>query len=111
MILQLLVIDFPEAFPGACYDHFRPYLFSKRLHFSFGCVKGRSANEWMQSFSRVSAADAINILKRDGFAGIYVDRAQYEDRGQKLFEGFSKMDLPIVQSSRNDLFCVLLNPK
>jgi hypothetical protein len=111
MIFQLPLIDFPEAFPGACYDHFRPYLFSRHLRFSFGLIKGRPGNEWMQSLSNVSAPEAIDILKQHGFAAIYVDRAQNPDLGRRLFQGFSKMSLPIAQSPRGDVFCVFLNER
>jgi phosphoglycerol transferase len=111
MLFQLPVVDFPEAFPGACYDHFRPYLFSRHLRFSFGAVKGRARDEWVHALNSVSAEEAIGILTRYGFAAIYVDRAQYQDRGQELFEGFTKMELNIVQSPRRDLFCVFLKPK
>jgi hypothetical protein len=110
MILQLPAIQFPEAFPIACYEHFRPYLFSTRLRFSFGAVKGRAQDEWMNRLKDVSAEEAVRILKQYGFMAIYVDRGQYQDHGEELFEGFAKMGMPIVQSSRGDLFCVLLNP-
>src|SRR5207249_2171272 len=46
LLFQLPIVDFPEAFPGACYDHFRPYLFSRHLRFSFGAVKGRARDDW-----------------------------------------------------------------
>ncbi len=111
MVFQLPALDFPEAFPGACYDHFRPYLFSQHLRFSFGLMKGRTGDERVTSIRNVSAAEAIVILKRYGFAAIYVDRAQYQDCGHELFGGFTKMELSILESSRGDLFYVFLNSK
>jgi len=109
MVFQLPVVDFPEAFPGACYDHFRPYLFAQHLRFSYGAVKGRARDEWVHALNSVSAAEAIGILKRYGFAAIYVDRAQYQDQRKELFKGFTKMGMSVAQSPRGDLFCVFLN--
>ena len=110
MIFQLPTIEFPEDSSRAGYDHFRPYLFSQHLRFSFGAVRGRARDEWVHTLNSVSAEKAIGILTRYGFAAIYVDRAQYQDQGDDLFTGFTKMGLPIVHSPRGDLFCVFLNP-
>jgi hypothetical protein len=111
MVFQLPTIEFPEDSSRAGYDHFRPYLFSQHLRFSFGAVRGRARDEWVHTLDSVSAEEAIGILTRYGFAAIYVDRAQYQDRGQQLFEGFTKMGMRITQSPRGDLFCVFLNPR
>jgi len=111
MVFQLPPIEFPEDLSRAGYNHFRLYLFSQHLRFSFGSMKGRTRDEWVTSLGNVSAAEAIAILKRYGFAAIYVDRAQYQDRGHELFEGFTKMGLSILESLRGDLFCVFLNSK
>jgi hypothetical protein len=108
MVFQLPIVDFPEAFPGACYTHFRPYLFSHHLRFSFGSVKGRGGHEWVQSLNTIPANDAIAILKSHGFDAIYVDRTQFQDQGNQLFNGFAKMGMDVVQSQRSDLFCVFL---
>jgi len=111
MVFQLPPIEFPEDLSRAGYNHFRLYLFSQHLRFSFGAVRGRARDEWVHALNSVSAEEAIGILKRYGFAAIYVDRAQYQDRGQQLFEGFTKMGMRITQSPRGDLFCVFLNPR
>jgi hypothetical protein len=109
MVFQLPSIEFPENPSRAGYDHFRPYLFSQHLRFSFGAVRGRARDEWVDALTSVSAAEAITILERHGFAAIYVDRLQYQDHGRELFDGFSRMGLKIEESPRGDLFCVFLN--
>jgi hypothetical protein len=108
MVFQLPQIDFPEAAQAARYTHFRPYLFSDRLRFSFGDVKGRHQDEWMRKLASMPADQGIELLKQKGFRAIYVDRAQYQDHASSTFEAFSKTGLPIVESRRRDLFCVLL---
>ena len=107
MVFQLPFNEFPRD----NFDHFRPYLFSKHLRFSFGSMKGRTRDEWVTSLAKASAPDAVTILQGYGFAVIYVDRAQYQDQGEELFRGFTKMGLPITQSPRGDLFCVFLKSK
>ena len=54
MVFQLPVMEFPEApvLGLLPYDHFRPYLYSKTLRFSFGSVKGRDRDKWQSSSRR-----------------------------------------------------------
>ena len=108
MVFQLPQVDFPEAAQVKRYTHFRPYLFSNRLRFSFGNVRGRHTDDWMHNLASLPVDQAIQILKQKGFRAIYVDRDQYQDRASSSFEAFSKLDLPILESPRHDLFCVLL---
>jgi hypothetical protein len=122
MLFQLPLVDFPEGFVGPCYNHFRPFLFSRELRFSFGAVRGRRNDEWVNTLSAGSAEQAVRILKEHGFSAIYVDRflnplqspgqvlrKEYYDTQQRLYEGFTTMGLKIIDSPRGDLFCVILN--
>ena len=55
MVFQIPIMDFPESpAPGLSpYDHLRPYLFSNRLRYSFGSMKGREDTLWQRSKSVV----------------------------------------------------------
>jgi hypothetical protein len=108
MVFQLPQIEFPEAARAKRYHHFRPYLFSNRLRFSFGDVKGRHQDEWSRALSSSSPEQAIQTLREHGFRAIYVDRDEYDDHGNAVFESFSTMGFQIIESSRRDLFCVLI---
>jgi hypothetical protein len=108
MVFQLPQIDFPEAAVAKRYHHLRPYLFSNRLRFSFGDVKGRHRDEWTRTLASTPPEQAVETLKQHGFSAIYVDRDEYQDRGNAVFESFSKMGFPIFKSPRGDLFCVII---
>ena len=131
MVFQLPVMDFPESpLPGVPpYDHFRPYLYSKQLRFSFGSMKGRPREQWQQAvqqqllagaalneeakkiqFNAANAAKAIDELKKLGFAAIYINRNGFPDRAKGLEDvllelGYSK---PPIRNATGDLVCIVL---
>jgi phosphoglycerol transferase len=124
-------MDFPESpLPGVPpYDHFRPYLYSKQLRFSFGSMKGRPREQWQQAvqqqllagaalneeakkiqFNAANAAKAIDELKKLGFAAIYINRNGFPDRAKGLEDvllelGYSK---PPIRNATGDLVCIVL---
>jgi phosphoglycerol transferase len=131
MVFQLPVMEFPESpIPGVPpYDHFRPYLFSKHLRFSFGTHKGRERERWQPAVQakffegasldqqagliRVNPANArvaVDELKRLGFSAIYINRNGFPDRGRGIEEallelGFAK---PPIRNATGDLACIVL---
>jgi hypothetical protein len=112
MVFQLPIMEFPEApAPGVPpYDHFRPYLYSKQLRFSFGSMKGRPREQWQQELGRVPFDKAIEQIKERGFAAVSINRNGFPDKGKQLVEklrgmGFEK---PPIESAAGDLVCVPL---
>jgi hypothetical protein len=131
MVFQVPVMDYPES-PAAgvpsC-DHFRPYLFSKQLRFSFGSMKGREREKWQQQLQNVLVAGAtpdqesqkirfntdnvrraVDELKKIGFSAIYINRNGFPDRGKGIEEallelGYSK---PPIRNATGDLVCIVL---
>src|SRR5262249_32749571 len=92
------------------YDHFRPYLFSKDLRFSFGSVKGRAREKWQQELAAMPIDEQVQEIKDRGFAAIYLNRDGFPDRGAafeaRLFQlGYTTP--PIINES-GDLACILL---
>jgi len=86
-IFQLPYMAFPESgpvnrMPG--YDHFRAYLHSSKLRWSYGVIKGRKGDLWQRNVS----VEPTNMLIRDliaaGFSGIYIDRAGYTDKAARI---------------------------
>lgn len=131
MVFQLPVMDFPESpIPGVPpYDHFRPYLYSKQLRFSFGSMKGREREKWQQQLQNVFVAGAtpdqeaqkirfntdnvrraVDELKKLGFAAIYINRNGFPDRGKGLEEALLELgyDKPPIRNATGDLMCVVL---
>jgi hypothetical protein len=131
MVFQLPVMEFPEApIPGMPpYDHFRPYLFSRQLRFSFGSHKGREREKWQPAVQakffegatldqqagmiRVNLANAkvaIDELKRLGFSAIYVNRNGFPDRGRGIEEALLELGStkPPIRNATGDLACIVL---
>ncbi len=85
-IFQLPFVEFPEAGPilafGA-YDHFRVYLASHSLQFTFGALKGRAASAWQEDYAQLPSDQLVRKLGETGFAGVLLNRDAY---GEKDFE-------------------------
>ena len=131
MVFQLPVMEFPEApIPGVPpYDHFRPYLFSRQLRFSFGSHKGREREKWqpavqakffegarldqqagMIRVNQANAKVAIDELKRLGFSAVYVNRNGFPDRGKGIEEALLELGYtkPPLRNATGDLACIIL---
>jgi phosphoglycerol transferase len=131
MVFQLPVMEFPESpIPGVPpYDHFRPYLYSKQLRFSFGSMKGREREKWQQQlqnllvaratpdqeaqkirFNADNARRAVDELKKLGFAAVYINRNGFPDRAKGLEEALLELgyDKPPIRNATGDLVCILL---
>ena len=131
MVFQLPVMEFPESpIPGVPpYDHFRPYLFSKHLRFSFGTHKGREREKWQPAvqgkffegaaldqqagkirMNEANARVAVDELKRLGFSAIYVNRNGFPDRGKGIEETLRSLGhtQPPINNATGDLVCILL---
>ena len=131
MVFQMPVMEFPESpAPGVPpYDHFRPYLFSKNLRYSFGSMKGREREKWQPAVqgkffegaavdqqagkirvNEANARTAVDELKRLGFSAIYINRNGFPDRGKGIEEalldlGYTK---PPIRNATGDLACIVL---
>jgi len=131
MVFQLPVMEFPESpAPGVPpYDHFRPYLYTDHLRYSFGSHKGRERERWQQALQalmfegatlnqqtqkiEVNAAKfatAVEELKKLGFSAIYINRNGFPDRAKGIEEalvdlGYSK---PPIRTATGELVCIVL---
>ena len=86
MILQLPFHPFPEVAGTAGmadYDLFKGYVHSHDLRWSYGAMKGRP-QEWTDEASAQPLSWVLPAAVAAGFAGVYVDRAAYEDRGASI---------------------------
>jgi hypothetical protein len=131
MVFQMPVMEFPEApIPGVPpYDHFRPYLFSKHLRFSFGSHKGREREKWQPAVqgklfegaaldqqaglirvNQANARAAVDELKRLGFSAIYINRNGFPDRGKGVEEALLELGYtkPPIRNATGDLACIVL---
>jgi hypothetical protein len=114
MVFQVPIMEFPESpAPGMpSYDHFRPYLHSENLRFSFGGVKGRSWVQWQQDLAKTSNLnEVVAKIQSYGFAALYVNRNGFQDKGEGLYQAMRQLGYTeVIESKAGDLFCVLIRP-
>jgi hypothetical protein len=113
MVFQLPAVEFPEAPPAgdlAPYSHFRPYLYSHRLQFSYGDGKGRTRPTWQQDVQQLRPADMIHTLEQYGFAAILIHRLGYADRGAALREAIGAEGGRELLNESDDYFAIRLQP-
>jgi hypothetical protein len=87
MIFQLPYTSFPEGAASNLmtdYELFRGYLHSKTLRWSYGAMKGRDGDIWLQQTSARPVPEMLDVLAYAGFKGIYIDRLGYRDEGAAL---------------------------
>jgi len=83
MVFQLPYMAFPEEGPlvdAYDYDLVRGYLHSDRLRWSYGAMRARPA-DWQSQWVNQPTDRLVAGLAAAGFAGIYLDRFGYVDRG------------------------------
>jgi len=89
MVFQLPYIPFPENPKPVnhidyAYDHFRGYLHSRQLRWSFGAMRGRPVDLWQQQVSALPTPQLLTEVTRAGFDGLYLNRDGYADGGKQL---------------------------
>jgi phosphoglycerol transferase len=87
MIFQLPYTSFPEGAASNLmtdYELFRGYLHSKNLRWSYGAMKGRDGDIWLQQTSARPVPEMLDVLAYAGFNGIYIDRLGYRDEAAAL---------------------------
>lgn len=82
LLFQLPYFQFPENGPihgMGDYDHFRPYLMSESLRFSYGAVRGSRADLWQRHVSGLEAREMTRTLALAGFGGVVIERTGLPD--------------------------------
>jgi hypothetical protein len=114
MLFQLPVVDFPEGIRirgAGDYEHFRPYLQSTRLRFSYGSDKGRPREAWQRRIEALEPEPMADALERTGFAGLLVIRKAYEDGARELRDRLAATGrMEAVVSPDGDFLFVRLRP-
>ncbi|MEM5401968.1 DUF7024 domain-containing protein [Paraburkholderia unamae] len=83
-IYQLPYAGFPETPPINAlqpYDLARGYLHSSSLAWSYGVMKGRSGDFFFRALAREPLERQIEVARKVGFSGLYLDRHGYADNG------------------------------
>jgi hypothetical protein len=115
MVFQFPVMEYPESpVPGVgSYEHFRPYLYSSKLRYSFGSQKGREREAWQQEMATMPIEKALPEIARRGFAAIYINRRGFQDGGKALEDAIREQGYtrPLIRSPAGDLDCIPLDAK
>jgi phosphoglycerol transferase len=109
MIFQLPYIQFPEqeqVQQMIDYDHFRGYVHSKHLRWSYGAMKNRDDDRVQERVAALPAEEFVRALAFGGFSGIYVDRRGYQDGGTAKESELSKIlqEKPLISPDGRLLF-------
>jgi phosphoglycerol transferase len=114
MLFQLPVMGFPEVVPPwrlADYEHFRPYLHTHDLRFSYGAAKHRARSRWQRDLEEVAPRVLVRRLEQYGFAALYLNRKGFEDGAEALLGELRRLGYEeIIQSPRGQQVMVRLRP-
>jgi len=102
MVFQLPATSYPEA--GMTHDmpdyaHLACHAYSKSLRWSYGTNRNRRWDCWHQYVAGLLPADMVRALALADFAGVYVDRRGYADRGAGLLAELRPLLGPEVAAS------------
>ena len=112
MVFQLPVMAYPEIRPivnMGDYEHFRPYLHTTTLRYSYGTTKGRGDAEWQTEVSTLPVPEMLIRLEQYGFNSVMINRKGYEDHAEMLIKGLREAGKPVI-SENSDLIAFKLSP-
>ena len=107
MIFQLPRVRFPDGgFTERMdyYTHFRGYLNSRALRWSFGAMRDRESDRWQSAVTSQPLSEFVKSIALAGFDGIYLDRNGYSDNGALIESQLSSLlDIQPLVSSKAQL--------
>ncbi len=113
LVFQLPYMSFPEASPInqlEGYDHFRGYLYSHHLRWSFGVMAGRDADIWECNTAGMPFPEMFAAIRKAGFKGIYVDRFGFSDNGAYVCDRLSQLLRQVPLQSANGRLAFFILP-
>lgn len=103
MVYQLPYLDYPEVSATYDYQHFIAYLFTDKLRWSYGGIKGiNMAASELNQHDGMSYAFLLG-LQRAGFQAVYIDVNGYQDKEQSrsILKFYDSLDIaPIVSEDK-----------
>lgn len=114
MIFQLPVLGFPEVVPPhrlVDYEHFRPYLATSTLSFSYGSPKHRARSRWQRDLEGLPLAESIRRLESHGFAALYLNRKGFQDDANQMLRDLDELGYRRrIQSTGGNQVVIPLRP-
>jgi phosphoglycerol transferase len=113
-VYQLPYIPFPEFPPVKRLDGYEPaagFVHSKTLRWSFGGMKGREADRFFKALALRPIEEQIDVIRRQGFGGIYLDRRGYDDGARELLERVTSLvGAPAARRRDDEVVFFVLGP-
>lgn len=113
-VFQLPVLGFPEVVPPhrlTDYEHFRPYLATDGLEFSYGAAKHRARGRWQRELENEPVPALVRRLEEHGFGALYLNRKGFGDRAEGLLKELAALGYDRVISGRmGNQVVILLQP-
>jgi hypothetical protein len=114
MVFQLPILDFPEGLPQLRvneYDHFRPYLATRTVRFSYGESKNRARGTWQRDCLRLAPPAFVAALESYGFSALYINRQGYPDNAGQLLAGLAAAGrTEVIDGTDHNQIVVVLHP-
>jgi len=109
MVFQLPPNSFPEFglhIKMYDYNHFRGYLHSNRLRWSYGAMRGRNEEKLHSALAPLAPAPLVDRLVELGFSGIYVNRSGHAEAAREVIKGLLEKipQVPILSDDGELLF-------
>lgn len=115
MVFQLPVLGFPEVLPPhrlSDYEHFRPYLVTSHLRYSYGAAKYRARGRWQRDLETLGPAALVQALESYGFSALYLNRKGFPDRAERLLSELTRLGYDRrIEGSLGNQVVILLRPQ
>jgi phosphoglycerol transferase len=115
-IFQMPYVPFPEAAPVHQLHSYVPlvgFLHSKTLRWSSGSMQGRDGDLFYRAVSTRTVPKQIEIAKKLGFSGVYIDLLGFKDGGVKLMTELDQIPgvkRALVNDSKTKAFYLIDKP-
>jgi hypothetical protein len=113
LVFELPVMPYPESPPILGmndYEHFRPYLFTTGLKYSYGNTKGRGDEDWQKEIENSPRGEIVAKLEKYGFSAILINKKGYADKGDGLKASFIAAGGKVIADS-NDMVAIKIMAK
>jgi phosphoglycerol transferase len=103
-VFQFPVHLFPESGPVhkmGDYEHFRPYIHTDSLKFSYGTVKCREHADWQRGLTEESPEKIHQELSARNFSAVLINRRAYHDEGENLINKLKNKEFAEVDRNRD----------
>lgn len=114
LIFQLPSTSFPEEGPVGRmtdYEHFRPYLLSTTLRFSYGALRGTDVARGLRALGTLPLPLLKTELEAAGFSALWLDRRAWADHAAAQLDALHRLGLePLQQTAFPDVAIFLLQP-